>query len=180
MTPRAWFGIALLACLVSYGAGRFATPTREETKVTTVERVRLQEVVKVKVVTEVAKDEHSKGVANTKKTTLPNGTVIEEGQVVWDDRARETTKQQLSLEIHTTEQKDTKKEETHIVTHDAPRLNLFVGVGVSASLFPLGVSPQYIVGGQYRAWGSVGVGGWATFEQGGLRPAGGVLVGLSL
>lgn len=68
MNKFKFLGLAGLACLISYSAGRFTSPAKVET--IEVERV----VYKDRVVKDTEKDVTTK----TKETTLPDGTKIKE------------------------------------------------------------------------------------------------------
>lgn len=164
MTARRPFLVALAVALLAaaYGAGRYAAPSREETRVVTVERVRLQEVVRVEEKLVEVKEERRKGRQEWARTTAPDGTVTEAGRVVWDDSARTEERRELAFSLDSQLEQDRRQEETRVVERDAPRWLLGVGAGAAVGIAPLSAGPVYSglvayrFAGPFSAWAAVG------------------------
>lgn len=151
--------------MVGYSAGRFGAPTREQTKVVTVERVRIQEHVRVETVVQREQTKAQDRIVNVVRTVTKEGAIRVETQVIYRDReaAKESAAQVQTVDRIVMQDRIVEKDK--IVTRDAPRLNLFGGVGVSAAMTGLDVEPVYLLGAQYRALGPLSFGLAGMYEQ---------------
>lgn len=179
-----------LGCLALFaagvGTGRYAAPSKAETRVVTVEKVRLQEHVRTEVQTVHDKAEAQDRIVNRVVTVTKEGATRTEEQIVYRDRVVEHHAEAKAQTVDRVVEKLVTIEKARIVTRDAPRWTVAAGAGAAIGVAPLGVGPVYFASVGWRPFGPlpVSVIAWGTFDQPvpskpGTSAAVGLAVGLS-
>lgn len=141
---------AVVALVVAFGAGRFATPPKVVTKVETVVKVETREVVKVVKVMAAAR------VKVVDRVVTKEGEVRE--HIVIKEVVKEVAAAERKTEANVSETAKTEK----TIASDAPRLtvSLLAGVDLSPAWQPItGAGPLALgLSVQYRIVGPVTVG----------------------
>jgi hypothetical protein len=176
----AWVGGACVLAAASYGAGRYAVPTKIEERERIVERIVTDEKAVAKAVSEARSTWEREVKDNTRIVTkYVEGKVVERVEY----RDRDTTSSGGKVEIKTVEvvvekvvTVDRVVEKEKIVTNDPPRLTLAATIGAGFSSSGL-TAPAYGLLAMGRIAGPLVVGAQAEGNlQGGSARA---LVGLT-